>query len=61
MNGKALEEAARQERRAYFRQWRMNNKARVRKYNEEYWKKRAALKLQEGEPHDSTTQNDDHP
>lgn len=35
-----LEEAIKAEQRAYFRKWRANNKDKVRKHNENYWKKR---------------------
>ena len=43
-NNKTIEEMARDERLAYFKEWRANNKDRVKKYNTAYWEKRAARK-----------------
>lgn len=40
-NLKSVEEIAREERRAYFREWRANNKDKVKKHNATYWEKRA--------------------
>ena len=34
-------------RREYYRQWRANNKERVREYNARYWAKRAERMAQE--------------
>ena len=34
-------------RREYYRQWRANNKERVREYNVRYWAKRAERMMQE--------------
>lgn len=34
-------------RREYYRQWRANNKERVREYNARYWAKRAMRSAQE--------------
>jgi len=49
MNEKEIEEMARAERLEYFRNWRTNNKDKVRKHNDNYWKKRAEKKLKAGE------------
>ena len=43
-NQKSIEEIAREERLAYFKEWRANNKDRVKRYNATYWQKRAAEK-----------------
>ena len=48
-NNKTIEEMARDERLAYFKEWRANNKDRVKKYNTAYWEKRAARKNEEKE------------
>ena len=48
-NQKTLEELALEERRAYFREWRANNKDKVKKHNATYWKKRAKRRLEEKE------------
>ena len=45
MNGNF--EAATLERRAYQREWRAKNRARVRRYNAEYWERRAMRREQE--------------
>ena len=45
VNQKSIEEIAREERLAYFKEWRANNKDRVKKYNATYWQKRAAEKV----------------
>lgn len=46
-NQKTLEELALEERREYFREWRANNKERVKKHNATYWAKRAKRRLEE--------------
>lgn len=46
---KSIEELAREERLAYFREWRANNKDKVKKHNATYWEKKAKLKLAESE------------
>ena len=38
-NVKSVEEIAREERLAYFREWRANNKDKVKKHNATYWQK----------------------
>ena len=42
------------EQRAYMKEWRAKNKDKVRKNNQNYWKKRALQKLQD------TNNNDDN-
>ena len=49
MLDKNLEEIARQERLEYFRQWRANNKDKVKKHNATYWQKRAERIIAERE------------
>jgi len=44
---KTIEELALEERREYFRQWRANNKDKVKKHNAAYWEKRAKRRLEE--------------
>ena len=46
---KSVEEIAREERLAYFREWRANNKDKVKKHNATYWEKRAKLIIAERE------------
>lgn len=64
MEHKALEEAAKEERLNYFREWRRNNPEKVKQHNKNYWLKRAEKKLQE-EAKDidgsKTAQHDDNP
>lgn len=36
-----MENVGTQNRREYYRQWRANNKDRIREYNARYWAKRA--------------------
>jgi len=45
MDDKKLEAVAQEEKREYFRQWRKNNPDRVKKHNENYWRKRAEKRL----------------
>lgn len=45
--GKDMENVGTQNRREYYRQWRANNKDRIREYNARYWAKRAARLAQE--------------
>ena len=42
-----------EERRKYFREWRKNNKDKVKEHNATYWRKRVLKKLQTegGEDH----------
>ena len=46
---KSIEEIAREERLAYFREWRANNKDKVKMHNQKYWQNRAKRKLAESE------------
>ena len=46
---KSVEEIAREERLAYFREWRSNNKDKVKKHNATYWEKRAKRIIAERE------------
>jgi len=48
-NVKSVEEIAREERLAYFREWRANNKDKVKKHNATYWQKRAERIIAERE------------
>ena len=43
------DEAARAERRAYYKAWREKNKERVKKHNATYWQKKAAKKAGGGD------------
>ena len=52
MVNKKLEAVAQEEKREYFRQWRKNNPDKVKKHNENYWRKRAEKRL-EAEPKDN--------
>jgi hypothetical protein len=45
MQKKNIEKLAEQERRRYFKEWREKNKARVKKYNQSYWSKRALKRI----------------
>ena len=45
MEDKKLEAAVQEEKREYFRQWRRNNPDKVKKHNENYWRKRAEKRL----------------
>lgn len=47
MNKPTIEELVLQERKAYFKDWRARNKDKVRKNNQNYWKKRAEKRLRE--------------
>lgn len=47
MDKKTLEAAAKEERLKYFREWRRNNRDKVKKHNKNYWMKKAEKKLEE--------------
>lgn len=49
MNKPTIEELVLQERKAYFKDWRARNKDKVRKNNQNYWKKRVEKRLKESE------------
>jgi len=40
---------ARQERLTYFKNWRENNKDKVKQHNQNYWKKRVERKLSQSD------------
>jgi len=42
---KRIEELIKEERRAYFRKWRSENKDKVRMHNATYWERRVEKKL----------------
>lgn len=42
-----MQKSARDARNDYYRQWRANNKNRIREYNARYWAKRAERMAQE--------------
>jgi len=44
-DAKVIDELARKERLEYFRKWRAANKDKVRKHNEDYWRRKAEQKL----------------
>ena len=46
MDDKKLEAAAQKEKREYFRRWRKNNPDKVKRHNENYWRKRAEKRLE---------------
>lgn len=41
MNNQNVESIVAEEKREYFKQWRANNKDKIKKYNANYWRKRA--------------------
>ena len=45
MTEKQMEALIHEEKASYFRNWRANNKDKVKKHNENYWKKRALEKM----------------
>lgn len=49
MTDKEVEELVKEEKREYARQWRKNNKDKVRETNKRYWEKRTLKKLKEQE------------
>ena len=46
---KSIEEIAREERLAYFREWRANNKDKVKQHQATYWQRRAERTIAERE------------
>ena len=42
-----MQKNAKDARNEYYRQWRANNKDRIREYNARYWKRRAERMAQE--------------
>lgn len=63
MDNKSIDKAVKEARRKYFRNWRKNNADRVKKYNEDYWLRKAEKLLSEEadtrEGNKSSTNNDD--
>lgn len=55
MSEHTIEELAKAERKAYFKEWRANNKDRVKAHNATYWKKRVIQKMENAE-----RDNDNH-
>lgn len=56
---KRLNDLAAEEKRAYMRAWRINNRDKVKRHQQNYWLRKAKLKLEkEGEENDS--KNKDH-
>ena len=47
MDDKKFEAAIQEEKREYFRRWRKNNPDKVKKQNENYWRKRAEKRLKD--------------
>ena len=46
MTQKHMKELIREEKTNYFKEWRAKNKDKVKKHNENYWKRRAEKRLQ---------------
>lgn len=57
MENKKLDEIICQERREYFRLWRANNKDKVKKNNETYWRKKALQRIAEQKTNSETEVN----
>lgn len=51
---KNLDEQVKREKREYFKNWRQNNKARIKEINKRYWEKRAIenQKIRKDDNHD---------
>lgn len=43
---KTIDQLASEERKAYFKKWRAENKDKVKRHNSNYWEKRALKRLQ---------------
>jgi len=46
MTEKNMQDLIHEEKINYFRQWRANNKDKVKKHNENYWKNRVLKEIQ---------------
>ena len=46
MAKKLLDKSAAEARREYFREWRRKNSDKVKQYNQNYWRKRAAAEVE---------------
>lgn len=44
---KTMEQLTKEERNAYFREWRAQNREKVKKHNADYWKRKAEKKFKE--------------
>ena len=55
MSTKKIKRAAAEERREYYRQWRKENRERVKQYNQNYWQHRAEKKATEQEENNGET------
>jgi len=61
MDKKDLDNAGQEARKEYFRNWRKNNSEKVKKYNENYWRRQAEKSLaEEAEEHDRNKSAADH-
>lgn len=61
--GKDIDQAITEARREYFRKWRKNNPDKVRKHNENFWRKKAEQLIKEDNSDgvtETTTQDDDN-
>ena len=48
MDDKQIDEEAVKVRRAYFKEWRLKNKEKIRRHNLNYWRKKA-MQIKEGD------------
>ena len=55
-----MEKLVKVERQTYFREWRAKNKEKVKKHNENYWKKKATQKLMRGEMNAISSNNENN-
>lgn len=55
MSTKKIKRAAAEERREYYRQWRKENRDKIKKYNVKYWQHRAEKKATEKEENNGKT------
>lgn len=49
MDEQRIEELAQRERKEYYKQWRANNRDKIKKHRENYWRKRALQRMQNEE------------
>ena len=49
MKKESIEELILKEKKVYFKEWRAKNKDKVRKNNQNYWRKRVEKRLKESE------------
>ena len=55
MSTKKIKRAAAEERREYYRQWRKENRDKIKKYNANYWQRRAEKKAKNQEEDNGKT------